>query len=75
MKYETVQRENWLHDTKVCYLRLQYFLSICEPLVCTLSFINPGEDVSCRSLWLRLSRTLIYDVQILETRNPASNGT
>jgi hypothetical protein len=24
LKYETVQRENWLRDIKVCYLRLQY---------------------------------------------------
>lgn len=59
LKYEAVQRENWFHDIRVCYLRLQYFLSICESIVSTLSFINPDEDVSYRSRWLRLLRTLI----------------
>jgi hypothetical protein len=39
-----VQRENWLYDIKVCYLRLQYFLSICVPQACTVSLIKPDED-------------------------------
>jgi hypothetical protein len=49
LKYEAAQRKNWLHDIKVCYLTLQYFFSICEPYVCTLSSDNPDEDLSCRS--------------------------